>query len=758
MPRCRLFSACASASVLTALMLALAVPAGAAPPDNRAYEMVSPVEKGGFSLSPNLVVANSEGNRVIVDGGAANSLLASDASWMLETRTATGWSGAQIGPSPAPEANSHEQAETGLVAVSQDFSRFAFSTFMTLDSRISRPSMNVFAREGAGGPLAWVSGPPAPLISVSEPSECGEGGVILNCTTNRAILAGTSATLGTFVWGQYHPLVVPPASLPGSPPDTHEHGYEVYESVDGVAQLTGLVPAGSGSQCGPSQASCVVPPCGAAMGNQSASNPTSSAFAPVQGSVSGDGSQVILTSPDPSTAGVEGCAPPEIYLREDGTTTLHVSASQIAAADPNGPREKKYAGSSEQDGHVNTVFFTSHEELTEDADTGGSDEGNDLYAYDADKPLGQRLNDVTPENNTPGASGNAEVTFLGSSSKGTIVYFTASSVLTAVPNAYSEVAQPGASNLYVYDSLTAKTTFIASGAGLHGPPIGVGETSTYGKELTSQVTADGQSMVFVSKERLTPYNNFGSECSTSATNGVPNRSPGPCAEVYVYSYPGDSLACVSCNPSGAPPTGSARLPTVFREIGKGSSREPGTLPLPRAVSDNGDRIFFDSPDRLTDEAPAPEGTHAPQAMANGGEYEPNVYEYEEGHVYLIAPAARFLTSTPSGNDVFFDTYAQLLPQDTDGLPDVYDARVDGGFPALASPVCSGTSCQGAPAAAAIFATPPTATFRGTGNFLECPSGKKLKNGHCVRRRHRKKAHESHKHSQRAASHKRGGGK
>ena len=69
----------------------------------------------------------------------------------------------------------------------------------------------------------------------------------------------------------------------------------------------------------------------------------------------------------------------------------------------------------------------------------------------------------------------------------------------------------------------------------------------------------------------------------------------------------------------------------------------------------------------------------------------------------ISPYSRFAFSSnvqligtdASGRDVFFTTADQLVGQDTDTDIDIYDARVDGGFPAPAlSPSCSGDACQG----------------------------------------------------------------
>jgi hypothetical protein len=695
-------ASCASLCIAIAVMLVFVCAALASPPDNRQYELVSPVEKGGNSFIPDLVVADTSGEHVVIDGGVANALLSSGASWMSETRSSTGWSGVQVGPPPGPEATYQEQRTTALGAVSEDFSRFAFQTNMSLDPRDQGMDEDLYVREGATGPLTWASGPPAPAVKTTGPileNYADNNSGCLNpdsCVGNTTILGGASADLSDLVWSQRTPVVAPPASLPGSLPDTHTYGYEVYESVSGVDQLVGLVPA-EGSECDSSQGGCVVPPCGAAMGNafyesNEAYHGFSSGFAPTKGAVSGDGSQVVFTSPDPQTQLV-GCAPPRLYVRQGGVSTVEVSASQKTngggpgGVDSHGPRAKLYVGSTEAGGRITGVFFTSSEELTNDANTGSEDQGNDLYEYDLQSG---KLSDLTVDQNSQDPNGAGVINFIGAATDGSIVYFTASGVLAAGASA-------GQSNLYVYEAASGRTTFIASGNGVTGAHVGTGETiGEVG--ITSNVTPDGRQLVFTSSERLTGYDQMGY------------------AEVYLYDASGNRLVCVSCNPSGAAPAGSATLPRTSSEGAYDGAEEPQTLPEPRVVSDDGSRVFFSSPDQLTVEAPQPAVTRAPEVLARPGVLEPNVYEYENGRVYLVAADAALLTSTPSGNDVFFNSVTQLVSQDRDGSVDVYNARVDGGFPALAPAACSGTSCQGVPASSPIFATPPSVTFEGVGNF------------------------------------------
>ena len=630
----RLRFTCAALCAALVAMVAFACTALASLPDNRAYEMVSPIEKGGAIDMTNLALASSNGEHVIVDGGVANSLLSNAASWMAETRTQSGWKGVQVGPPPRAEttagngANYIEQRETSLAAVSEDFSRFAFQAMISLDPRDVGTSSDVYVRNGATGLFSWASGPPAPTVKEEMPPVgCG---FPLFCIGDSVQFAGASADLSDVVWGQFAPVLAPPASLPGSPPDTHAHGYEVYQSDTGVDQLVGVVPSGGETECDPAHGSCVVPPCGAAMGNETYSGKyQGEGFAPSMGEVSPDGSRVIFTSPDPQTETIAGCVPAEIYVREDGTRTVEVSASQRPGGDPNGTRPKVYVGSAEENGRISAVLFTSREELTQNSNTGSTDQGNDLYAYSLTT---SRLTDLTPDENGQDANGANVLGFIGSSADGSLVYFTASGVL-------APGAKENQSNLYVYDTANGQTTFIAPGSEISGPTPGVGSQGSYqGNNLTAEVTPDGQHLVFVSREQLTSYDNNGPDCLVFRSFPL----AGACAEVYLYTASDNRVVCVSCDPDGKPPTGSAKLTTRQFPEGYGFFGNPGTLPRPRVVSDDGSRVFFDSPDQLTTEAPSPSISHAVGILVQEGELEPNLYEYEEGHVYLVAPDAGIL--------------------------------------------------------------------------------------------------------------------
>ena len=89
----------------------------------------------------------------------------------------------------------------------------------------------------------------------------------------------------------------------------------------------------------------------------------------------------------------------------------------------------------------------------------------------------------------------------------------------------------------------------------------------------------------------------------------------------------------------------------------------------------------------------------------------------EGVGEELLPGAPAILSA-SGNDVYFATSTSLVPQDDgDVLTNVYDARIDGGFPTPApEPSCSGEACQGASSGPPSFGSLGTSSFTGGGNL------------------------------------------
>ncbi len=126
------------------------------------------------------------------------------------------------------------------------------------------------------------------------------------------------------------------------------------------------------------------------------------------------------------------------------------------------------------------------------------------------------------------------------------------------------------------------------------------------------------------------------------------------------------------------------------------------------LSDDGTRVFFDSTDQVV-----PGATDGLQ----------NVYEYENGTTSLISPGdgsspATLVDASSSGDDVFFDSYDDVVPPLDSSLESaIWDARVGGGFPitsttegvCTATPQCRATGTSGA-------GTPPIATDSSTGQI------------------------------------------
>lgn len=176
----------------------------------------------------------------------------------------------------------------------------------------------------------------------------------------------------------------------------------------------------------------------------------------------------------------------------------------------------------------------------------------------------------------------------------------------------------------------------------------------------------------------------------------------------------------------------------------GLEQKNGALPeySEGEISPDGSRVFFETEDALV-----PQDT-------NGL---PDVYEWESGRVYLVSSGqgtfgSAFSGASADGHDVFLTTTDHLAPQDIESSTAVYDARVDGGFPYRPFVRgCDSGQCQGPQTPAPAFEAPASATFAGLGNPL-APTVKakpKAKKHHKARKRRRHRRHKRHRRAHRA---------
>lgn len=387
-----------------------------------------------------------------------------------------------------------------------------------------------------------------------------------------------------------------------------------------------------------------------------------------------------------------------------------------------------------------------------DASVGG---GGEYWAASADgskafftKAEDLHVFDVNTEQTTDLTAGGEVQGMVAASEDSSYVYFVAKQRLSTLPNGQGEQAVEGGDNVYLrhYDGVAwAPPAFVATlspgdnafegglAASLAGDWLKIqlrpfSEALELESSRTAEATPDGRHLVFVSTQSLTAYPNEGA------------------VEVYLYDVGAGRITCASCNPSGQRPVARGNRYTSWLP----TSLSPNYML--RWISEDGARVFFDS-----EEALVPQDTNGVQ----------DVYEWERdgkgscrqaaGCIYLISGSlssdeAFLVDASASGDDVFFTSRGQLVPQDRNGKVDVYNARVNGGFPE-SSLACTGAGCQGVPPAPPVFATPPSVTFSGVGNFpgghgpnpgppkkrVKCSRGKKLTHGKCIKPRRKKKA-------------------
>jgi len=664
-------------------------------PDCRSYEIVSPVDKNGnqagvvpgATLPESAYALSRNDGEAFLFGGtgplgaAANAITSSS----IARRTATGWTSTGISPLQQSLPNYEGDQNHGLLP-SSDFSRALFAVYASFApnnpeiGRNQSPGLYLTGNDELGPPT-WLSEP-----RIADPTP-GLGEVNINALAGPYI-AGGSPDLSTVYFSFFQTLVpedasrrehVKEASGGSSPP-----GF--YEWRAGRLYNAGELPTGSPN--GPFSQWGAVP---AGFGLDNGFNAEGYA-----NQVSEDGTRAYFVSPAPEwseytenrcaneQAAQEGqekeqhlnlhikiCAPtaPELYVRKtegEGPAThfntVLLSKSTLAGHEgqpaPHGVRDvippqfgnvsafAHYVYAS-RDG--SRAFFESEDKLAKSAareEPAGA--GPWAYEYDLSDETLRYLPGLTD-----GGGGVAPI--VASSADGSRTMF--------VKDAAGSKEEPSELDIVSNGLISPVTTLPTPGAPVTVSPV--------------RATADGSVFVFQTNSPL-PH------ATTAGGSGVANNTSGY-DEIYRYELASGALACLSCAPPGTPTAGNANFESDDGLLGASSSTGVGPgVAATHGIAGGGSRVFFDTPSALV-----------PQAK-NGRR---NVYEWENGHVYLLTSGTSpedsfFLDNSESGNDVFFATVDGLVPGDTDGAFDVYDARVGGGFPAqVRHSECSGEGCQ-----------------------------------------------------------------
>lgn len=426
----------------------------------------------------------------------------------------------------------------------------------------------------------------------------------------------------------------------------------------------------------------------------------------------------------------------QLFVRLNGQTTLEVSKPILANECVKipcvgaGKRPAAAFDGASEDGA--RVYFESTAPLTKEP----SDSSSNLYMAtigcgpnSSGCAVSERIiTGLTKVSRNPRAGGSGEVLgVLAVAPSGERVYFVAKGDLLseseqAVRESEGEaVPVPGADNLYVFDTASGSVDFIADlcSGGRSGSIEDTGcpiDTNSSDEKLWAQASdgeaqtagRDGRYLVFSSYGRLT-------RDDTDETK-----------DIYRYDAQSGVMQRVSLGEAGAEEggnrgtAGATIAESHFIDYVRFQHRMDN-----RAISEDGSRIVFVSGDPLSLDA------------INGLE---NAYEWHEGKVSLLSAGSaetpiQDVVITPSGDDAFFVTTQGLLPQDTDGESDVYDARIGGGFPEppRERQPCSSDACQG-PLTSPSPMIIPVSTVQEAERELPPPRAKKVKAKKKVKKR------------------------
>jgi hypothetical protein len=709
-------------------------PSASVLPDDRAYELVSPVgnpgevympqgpsqpEEDAFTQLP--FRTSPDGNAVVYVGdpaatGGSGSIGKGLGDEFFASRGTAGWSATDIQPAGV---NSQGENYKGF---SEDLSFGVVKAGPSLASDVVKGCEALYSRATSGGGFDPLFTQPGP-----EGVECGE-----------PVYAGASADGSHLIFQDAAALTAGTVEAPGpcgGPIEGNRRtSCNLYDFVDGQLRLVNVLPDG---EAAPS----------ATFGGRSPEEEEAFRKQPdLDNVISSDGSRIFWTDLEP------GPDMGHIFVRENDTQ-------------PQSPLGSKEECLVPADACTVAVSLGAGQYWTASKDSRYViySEGERLLRFDLDSGAREELV----------GAGTGLDGVVGVSDDGSYVYFVASGVLANNENSEKEEAKARTCvplpaqeqeisrefygegsineeeftklhknlekeegeeeegliplktgcNLYLVQA-GKPAEFIATlspgdnrlpGGSLNQEPYGDWQADMGAR--TAEVSPDGRHLVFQSRHRLTGYDNH----FFQSLNGG-DVALKPEVEVFVYDKDSQQLSCASCDPNGTPP-GEEPDGATFS-----SGHAPTFLPVSskptfmhRWVTDDGNYVFFDTSQALV--AQDVNGLQDVYEWERGGAPGCDVQVHprlNDGCVYLLSGGGStdfsyLVDASASGNDVFFTTRGQLLPTDGNEKVDLYDARVGGGFPEV-SLGCTGTGCQGVPPAAPIFATPSSVTFAGVGNF------------------------------------------
>ena len=555
---------------------ALRVGASAGLPDCRAYELVTPADKG---RTQDLTFSGGD-FAAVAGNGEALALEATvpfgpnpspNGSHAIFSRTQTGW---EMKSAAAPGASGEQ---TSMKLLSPNLLQVALQTGNIKNLVEASPDVTLEA-----GPVG------GSYARVDIPREDVE-----NAGTN---WLGASSDFGDVVFeSRDHDLL-------GTATGTDEQANDLYDLVGEQLQLVNVTTEGE-----------LVNKCGATLGAGPAGGTTF--IDTTANAVSKNGSTIFFTSPAfAHTPPEPACNEPEsLYMRANGITTK-VSAPEGVEPSTTFPARYDYATP-----NGSKVFFNTTTVLTP-GETAEEKSANKLFEYDAEAPTGRRLtliaSDVLPVlGQTPEAfifSEDGSVIYFFPGGEGLITrYDTITGVSTPVagtvgshasgepaystpngefflftsrgvegePRGQHPPERYGPNELYRYDAADGSVMCVSCGTG-NAPAKGdvvdpaAALAGVDGVPQMTQITASGQEVFFQTTARLTPQD-------TNSTEATKLDGFGPGLDVYEWETVGSG----DCELT----QGCTYL------LSSGETSGPSTF---LGASANGSDVFFVTPTRL----------------------------------------------------------------------------------------------------------------------------------------------------------------